>query len=121
MKFPRFSLISFCVRENSQWRADVDLKAMEIVGAVTRARTSFRCRGSLAERNATLPSGRKAQIPIDYPVSDRTLLTIAACLALLILGCVWLLETMHNNSILEDCLMAGRRNCSPIAAPPQVR
>jgi hypothetical protein len=59
--------------------------------------------------------------PDDYPVSDRTLLTIAACLALLVLGCVWLLETMHKNSILEDCLMAGRKNCSPIAAPPQAR
>jgi hypothetical protein len=67
------------------------------------------------------PKRPQAADPDDYPVSDRTLLTIAACLALLILGCVWLLETMHKNSILEDCLMAGRRNCTPIAAPPQVR
>jgi hypothetical protein len=71
------------------------------------------------KRNA--PRRPQVADPDDYPVSDRTLLTIAACLALLILGCVWLLETMHKNSILEDCLMAGRRNCSPIAAPPQVR
>jgi hypothetical protein len=59
--------------------------------------------------------------PDDYPVSDRTLLTIAACIVLLILGSVWLLETMRKNSILEDCLMAGRKNCSPISAPPQAR
>jgi hypothetical protein len=64
---------------------------------------------------------RQVADPDDYPVSDRTLLTIAACLALLILGCVWLLEAMHKNSILEDCLMAGRRNCSPIEVSPQVR
>jgi hypothetical protein len=59
--------------------------------------------------------------PDDYPVSDRTLLLIAACIGLLILGSIWLLETMHKNSILEDCLMAGRRNCTPIVAPSQVR
>ena len=67
------------------------------------------------------PKRAPATDPDDYPVSDRTLLTIAACLALLILGCVWLLEAMHKNSILEDCFMAGRKNCSPITAPPQVR
>jgi hypothetical protein len=74
-------------------------------------------------RRKKRPEPRRPQVadPDDYPVSDRTLLTIAACLALLILGCVWLLEAMHKNSILEDCMMAGRRNCSPIAAPTQVR
>jgi hypothetical protein len=72
-------------------------------------------------RKRPQPKPAPAVDPDDYPVSDRTLLTIAACIALLILGSVWLLETMHKNSILEDCLMAGRKNCSPISAPPPVR
>ena len=67
------------------------------------------------------PKRPQATDPDDYPVSDRTLILIAACIGLLILGSIWLLETMHKNSILEDCLMAGRRNCTPIEAPSSAR
>jgi hypothetical protein len=55
--------------------------------------------------------------PDDYPVSDRTLLTIGTVLALCIVGCVWLLETMRENARLEECLMAGHKNCARLELP----
>jgi hypothetical protein len=67
-------------------------------------------------RRRPTPAPRRAppDDPDDYIVSDRTLLTVGAFLAMLIVGSVWLLETMRANSILEECLMAGRKNCVPI-------
>ena len=29
----------------------------------------------------------------------------------------FLMEALHNESNLEDCLMSGRRNCAPIELP----
>jgi hypothetical protein len=55
--------------------------------------------------------------PDDYPVSDRALLSVGVFIAVLIVGSVWLLETMRTNAILEECVMAGRKNCVPITAP----
>lgn len=44
-----------------------------------------------------------------------SLINIAAFvfLALLIAGGVWLADAMYKQSKLDDCLMAGRRNCGP--------
>jgi len=33
-------------------------------------------------------------------------------LALLVAGGVWLVNRMYDQSKLEDCMMAGRRNCA---------
>jgi hypothetical protein len=55
--------------------------------------------------------------PDDYIVSTRALLVIAAFLVLFIVSTVWLLETMRKNAQIEECLMAGRRNCVPISTP----
>ena len=34
----------------------------------------------------------------------------------LVLGGLWLSAHLRANGRLEDCLMAGRRNCAPISA-----
>ena len=53
---------------------------------------------------------------VDEP---RGLVNLAALvfLALLVIGGVWLANAISRNSKLEDCLMAGRRNCAPIEVP----
>ena len=48
------------------------------------------------------------------PPSRRNALIAMVVIALLVLGSLWLARVMHDNSRLEDCLMAGRRNCAPI-------
>ena len=57
----------------------------------------------------------------DYIVSTRALVVIAAFLVLFIVSTVWLLETMRKNAQIEECLMAGRRNCVPISTPLPAR
>lgn len=52
--------------------------------------------------------------PDDYIVTTRALIGVGLFLVLFIGGSVWLMETMHRNSVKEDCLMSGRRNCFPI-------
>ncbi len=46
----------------------------------------------------------------------RTITNIAAFvfLAALVAGGVWLIDAMVKDSKLQDCLMAGRRNCAPL-------
>lgn len=34
---------------------------------------------------------------------------------LLVVGGMWILRHIRANSILEDCMMQGRKNCSPIS------
>jgi hypothetical protein len=36
-------------------------------------------------------------------------------LVLLVVGGLWLQRHMHANALMEDCLMAGRRNCDAAA------
>ncbi|MBN8890345.1 MAG: hypothetical protein J0H91_08625 [Rhodospirillales bacterium] len=52
------------------------------------------------------------------PPSRRTALAAMVLILLLVLGGIWLARRMHDNSRIEDCLMAGRRNCAPIAPNP---
>jgi hypothetical protein len=59
--------------------------------------------------------------PDDYIISTRALFAIAVFLVLFVVSTVWLLETMRTNALMEECLMAGRRNCAPISVPPAVR
>ncbi len=40
------------------------------------------------------------------------IIAVVAFLALLIGGGVWLVGAMHDQAKLEDCMMAGRRNCA---------
>ncbi|HEV2100374.1 MAG TPA: hypothetical protein VGR45_15820 [Stellaceae bacterium] len=47
---------------------------------------------------------------------SRALIGLAIILALAILGIV-LVRELRKESMLEDCLMAGRTNCAPIEVP----
>ena len=40
------------------------------------------------------------------------ILAVVVFIALLIVGGVWLVNRMHDQAKLEDCMMAGRRNCA---------
>lgn len=53
--------------------------------------------------------------PDDYLVSDRALIGIGIFVAIFVGVSVWLMDTIHNNSKKEDCLMSGRKNCFPIS------
>jgi hypothetical protein len=72
-------------------------------------------------RRKPRPAPRRSQPidldPDDYIVSTRALLLIAAFLVLFIMSTVWLLEKMRANALLEECMMAGRKNCVPITVP----
>jgi hypothetical protein len=38
-------------------------------------------------------------------------------IVLLVVAAVYLMQALHRESQLEDCLMSGRTNCAPIAVP----
>lgn len=63
----------------------------------------------------------QARDPDDYPVSTRTLILVGAFVAAFVVIGVWLLETMRGNALIEECLMAGRKNCVPISLPAPER
>jgi len=46
-------------------------------------------------------------------------LTFLLVAALLIAGGYFLLVKLHDMARLQDCVMAGHRNCAPIEAPPR--
>jgi hypothetical protein len=52
------------------------------------------------------------------PPSRRNALIAMVAIVLLVVGGVWLARVLHTSTRLEDCLMAGRRNCTPIHATP---
>jgi hypothetical protein len=47
------------------------------------------------------------------PPSRRNALLALVAIVLLVIGGIWLARVLHNSTRLEDCLMAGRRNCTP--------
>ncbi len=51
--------------------------------------------------------------PDPSPSRRGALLALVAILCLLV-GGLWLERRMHDTGKLEDCLMAGRKNCAPI-------
>lgn len=53
--------------------------------------------------------------PDDYTLSRRQLIGFAVFFVLFIAFGVWLLEAMRAQMKLEECLMAGRKNCAPIS------
>ena len=40
--------------------------------------------------------------------------------ALLVISGTWIIDTMAEVRRIEDCLLAGGRNCVPIAAPAKI-
>lgn len=57
----------------------------------------------------------------DYVVSTRALILVGAFLALFVALSVWVLDTMRENALIEECLLAGRQNCMPVVIPPSTR
>jgi len=53
----------------------------------------------------------------DDPDPSRKSAMIAAAVVLALVACgLWLSHVLSASGKLEDCLMAGRRNCAPISA-----
>ena len=53
----------------------------------------------------------------DDPEPTRKTAMIAAVVVLALVGCgLWLSHVLSASGKIEDCLMAGRRNCVPISS-----
>jgi len=48
------------------------------------------------------------------PESRRAALIGLAVILVLVVGAYFLVTALQRNAALEDCLLAGRRNCAPI-------
>jgi hypothetical protein len=46
-----------------------------------------------------------------------TLAVLIGFLVALVVGGVWLMNTLRDISRIQDCAMQGRRNCAPIEVP----
>jgi hypothetical protein len=55
------------------------------------------------------------------PESRRPAMIGLAVILALVVGAYFLVGALQRNSALEDCLMAGRRNCAPIETPGSTR
>lgn len=52
------------------------------------------------------------------PTRRGSLIALAVIAVLLVVG--WLLvRELYQGEKLQDCLLSGRTNCAPIAAPPR--
>jgi hypothetical protein len=50
----------------------------------------------------------------DEPPSRRGALIAMVVIAVLIVGGIWLSQTLHSVGRIQDCVMAGRNNCAPV-------
>lgn len=57
----------------------------------------------------------------EHSLSNRALVGFGLFFLIFIVFGVWLLEAMRTRMQLEECLMAGRRNCAPITEPYRER
>ncbi len=74
-------------------------------------------------RRPSGPSKRQVTMPTPPPdpardgeEADRRTSGLAAIVVvlLLLIGGLMLTKTLHNKSVIEDCLIAGRRNCDQL-------
>lgn len=49
--------------------------------------------------------------------SARQLIAAAVVIVVLVLAGVWLSGALRRDAGVQDCVMSGRTNCAPIAAP----
>ena len=62
---------------------------------------------------------RRIESRPEEPEADRqtaSLAAMAVILALIVIG-LFLVHTLRRSTAIEDCLMAGRRNCDKLVAP----
>ena len=57
----------------------------------------------------------------EHTLSNRALVGFGLFFLLFIVFGVWLLEAMRARMKLEECMMAGRKNCAPITEPYRER
>jgi hypothetical protein len=60
--------------------------------------------------------------PDDYrggPDPRRGTVAGLVLVALLVVAALYLMQALHKQSKIEDCLMSGRSNCAPIEIPPR--
>ena len=59
--------------------------------------------------------------PEDEEDGDRTTTNIILAVGFVVLvgGGIWLANAMVDARKADDCLSSGRRNCTPIEAPPR--
>jgi hypothetical protein len=59
--------------------------------------------------------------PEDEEEGDRTKTNIILAVGFVVLvgGGIWLANAMVDARKADDCLSSGRRNCTPIEAPPR--
>ena len=48
---------------------------------------------------------------------NRGALVALVVLAMLVVGGLWLSSRLRADGRIQDCVMAGRTNCAPVAAP----
>ena len=48
------------------------------------------------------------------PESRMPVLIGLVVVILLVVAAYWLVQRLHEQGRIEDCLMAGRRNCAPV-------
>lgn len=51
------------------------------------------------------------------PESRRPALIGLGVILVLVVGAYFLVSALQRNAAMEDCLLAGRRNCAPIETP----
>jgi hypothetical protein len=51
--------------------------------------------------------------PDDQPPRRGALVALIV-LAVLLVGGIWLSRTLHGVGSIQDCVMAGRKNCAPV-------
>jgi hypothetical protein len=50
----------------------------------------------------------------DRRIANGVLLLLAV---FVVVGGLWLLDTLFDQRAMDDCLASGRRNCAPVAVP----
>jgi hypothetical protein len=50
----------------------------------------------------------------DPPAPRRGALIALLVVAALVIGGIWLSQSLHSSGRLQDCVMAGRTNCAPV-------
>ncbi len=88
----------------------------------------FRPRGSLLPRRLNQPSPIEDLSKYERPPGEDDYrhrmvvngLALVATIALIVIG-VWIANTMAQMRNNQDCVLSGRRGCTPVEVPPTPR